>query len=385
MSEVEKTKTAEKTPVEKKTVQKNPTSPFRLLSLVALIACIIYRVYIQLNEDPVVLDAPAQDIPEESYAKLKSINDNMKSDRYFRTVDVHFIAGEQSEGVGARVRRSVGSYQMRRFTPFLMLDDFTVAPPNGFPDHPHHGQETITYVTEGMIAHEDILGSKGVLFPGDLQFMTAGRAIVHSEIPVTTDDGKPCRGLQLWVDLPKDMKNIAPRYRNLRAHKTPIAYPSEDLEVRVISGKSYGVESVRDLAYTPIHFYHFITKKTGTEFVQDIPDNFNVFIYVTKGKISIDGEEINQFSSVFFNADGNAVKGLSATDDAEFAIIAGEILDQEVVQHGPFVETNREKLMEVFDNYRYEKNGFEGAHSWRSSIHDGISEADARKLYDEDQ
>ncbi|KAL3236674.1 pirin family protein RNJ42_01768 [Nakaseomyces bracarensis] len=378
---------SEKTDKKQTVVQpKKQMSSAKLLSMIVLVACVIYRVYYSLNgEADVITGAPAQDIPDDSYAKLKNINDNMNQDRYFRSVNVHFVAGEQNEGVGARVRRSVGSYQMRRFTPFLMLDDFTVAPPNGFPDHPHHGQETITYVTDGMIAHEDITGSKGVLFPGDLQFMTAGKGIVHSEIPVTTDDGKPCRGLQLWVDLPKDMKNIDPRYRNLRANKTPIAYPSDDLEVRVISGKSYGVESVRDLAYTPIHFYHFITKKAGTEWVQDIPENFNVFIYVSQGSITIDGEEIPKFSSVFFNADGNAVKGVSASEDAEFAIIAGEILDQEVVQHGPFVETNREKLMEVFKNYREETNGFEGAHSWRSSIHDGISETEARKLYNEDQ
>lgn len=373
------------TKVEKKVAEKRSTSPYRLLSLLALVACVIYRVYVQMNEGPAALETPVQSRQEKDYAKLKSTNDDMNTDRYFRSIDVHFIAGEQNEGVGARVRRSVGSHRMRRFTPFLMLDDFTVAPPNGFPDHPHHGQETITYVTDGMIAHEDITGSKGVLFPGDLQFMTAGKGIVHSEIPVTTDNGKPCRGLQLWVDLPKDMKDIEPRYRNLRAKKTPIAHPNSDLEVRVISGKSYGVESVRDLAYTPVHFYHFITKKAGTEFVQDIPEDFNVFIYVSKGKIVIDGETIEQFSSVFFNTDGDAVTGVSATDDAEFAIIAGQILDQEVVQHGPFVETNREKLMEVFQNYREEKNGFEGAHSWRSSIHDGIAEADARKLYKEDQ
>lgn len=374
---------------QEKKVKRSSGSAFKLtiVSLFIALACIYYKFSAVTEVHDIKLgarnDQDSMASQNRDYDQLKDNNDGINDDRIYRSILTHFIAGEQEEGVGARVRRSVGTYEMRRFTPFLMLDDFTVAPPNGFPDHPHHGQETITYVTDGMIAHEDITGSKGVLLKGDLQFMTAGKGIVHSEIPVTTKDGKPCRGLQLWVDLPSDMKNIDPRYRNLRGNETPVAYPNENLEVRVISGKSYGVESLRDLAYTPVHLYHFLANKTGTEFVQDIPEDFNVFIYVMKGSIQVNDVELTTFSSAFFDVDGNAIRGKALSEDAQFAIIAGRILDQEVIQHGPFVETNREKLMEVFRNYQEEKNGFENAHSWRSSIHDGISEEEALKLYRE--
>lgn len=300
-----------------------------------------------------------------------------------RKVLKHFIAIEQDEGVGARVRRSIGTMKMRRFTPFLMLDDFFIKPPAGFPDHPHHGQETITYNIRGMIAHEDFTGSKGVLFPGDLQFMTAGRGIVHSEIPVSLEDGSTTNGLQLWVDLPAELKNCEPRYRDLRKKETPEVKVNDHLTVRVISGKSYGVDSVQELAYTPVHFYHFITSKKGTEFTQEFPKDFNVFIYIMKGSLAVNDQVFPEHSAVFFNTDGEGVVGTSASENAEFVLIGGKILDQEVLQHGPFVETNRERMIDVFRNYQYGINGFEKAHSWDSKIAGGISEADARKLYKE--
>lgn len=294
----------------------------------------------------------------------------------YRTVQKHFIALEQEEGVGARVRRSIGSMKQRNFSPFLLLDHFSVSHPAGFPDHPHHGQETITYVREGMVAHEDFTGSRGVLRPGDLQFMTAGKAIMHSEIPVLMENGDAAIGLQLWVDLPKDLKNCEPRYRDLRNKEVPIAKPNEHLTVRVISGKSYGVESLKELAYTPVEYYHFESDKRGTEFEQQVPTNFNVFLYVMKGSVIIDGKIYPQYSTIFYNTDGDCIKGTTGNDDTEFAIIGGLILNQPVIQHGPFVETTREKLIEVFENYQYGINGFERAVGWKSVIRNGILEKD---------
>lgn len=305
---------------------------------------------------------------------------NTKMSKYaaLRSVMKHFVAIEQEEGVGAHVRRSIGSMNMRRFPPFLMLDDFTLKPPAGFPDHPHHGQETITYTLEGMIAHEDFTGSKGVLHPGDLQFMTAGRGIVHSEIPVALENGGYTNGLQLWVDLPSKSKDCEPRYRNLRREETPEVKVNNDLKVRVISGKSYGVNSLTELAYTPINFYHFITGKKGTEFLQEFPENFNVFLYIMKGSVILNDEVFSKHCAIFFNNDGTAVSGASAADNTEFVLVGGEILDQEVVQHGPFVETSRERMMAVFKNYQYGMNGFEKAHSWSSTIARGVSEKEVK-------
>ncbi|SCU91129.1 LAFA_0F02014g1_1 [Lachancea sp. 'fantastica'] len=291
-----------------------------------------------------------------------------------RTVLKYFTAVEQSEGVGAKVRRSIGTLNLRNFTPFLMLDHFTVAPPAGFPDHPHHGQETITYILGGMVAHEDFTGSQGVLKEGDLQFMTAGKGIVHSEIPVKLDSNEPAVGLQLWVDLPKDLKNCEPRYRDLRKNETPTVKPHDGLEVRVISGESYGVKSLSELAYTPVSFYHYIASKTDVPFKQAFPTNFNVFLYVLKGAVTINGQRFPQFSSVFFENNGGHVEGVSSASNAEFVIIGGQILDQPVVQHGPFVETSRERMIQVFGNYQTGTNGFERAPGWSSSIANGITE-----------
>ncbi|SCU79548.1 LANO_0A06656g1_1 [Lachancea nothofagi CBS 11611] len=291
-----------------------------------------------------------------------------------RTIYKYFTAVEQSEGVGAKVRRSIGTLKLRNFTPFLMLDHFTVAPPAGFPDHPHHGQETITYVLGGMIAHEDFTGSQGVLRPGDLQFMTAGKGIVHSEIPVKLDSDEPAVGLQLWVDLPEKLKDCEPRYRDLRKDETPIANPHDGLEVRVISGKSYGVESLSELAYTPVNLYHFISSKPETKFQQTFPDDFNVFMYVLKGTVNVNNQDFPQYSSIFFKADGSHVEGFSASDDSEFVLVGGQMLEQPIVQHGPFVETSRERMIKVFGNYQSGTNGFERAPGWTSSISNGIAQ-----------
>lgn len=118
-----------------------------------------------------------------------------------RHIRMHFLAREQAEGQGARVRRSIGTSTLPNLSPFLMLDHFSVSPGAGFPDHPHRGQETITYLLEGAVDHEDFAGNKGTIWPGDLQFMTAGQGIVHAEIPRHEADGKPVVGMQLWVDV----------------------------------------------------------------------------------------------------------------------------------------------------------------------------------------
>lgn len=297
----------------------------------------------------------------------------------FRTVLKNFIAAEQSEGRGAVVRRSIGTAQLRNFTPFLMLDHFNVIPgQSGFPTHPHHGQETITYITEGAMAHEDFTGSKGVLYPGDLQFMTAGKGIVHSEIPLMLKDNpkQPCVGMQLWVDLPEKLKNCVPRYRDLKKEAIPIAKPDDKVEVKVISGASYGVGSLRDLAYTPVVYYHYKVAKGG-EFVQEIPENFNAFLYLMKGNLTINDIDYKQHSAVFFKRDGSSIKGKNVSStEAEFVLVGGEILDQEIVQYGPFVETSTEKIKEVYMNYQYGINGFEKAKTWEAKIDIGVKESD---------
>ncbi|KAL2196015.1 RmlC-like cupin domain-containing protein [Corynascus similis CBS 632.67] len=292
-----------------------------------------------------------------------------------RLIRQSFLAIEQSEGAGARVRRSIGTPKLRNFSPFLMLDHFSVSPGAGFPDHPHRGQETITYLLQGGMEHEDFAGNRGRLGPGDLQFMTAGRGIVHAEMPLQNEDGSPNVGLQLWVDLPKHLKACEPRYRDLRADEVPVAEADGGrVKVKVISGQSHGVDSVKDLAYTPVWLLD-VEVAPGGRIVQPIPEGWNAFAYTLDGEVLF-GEAGSQravgpFHNVVFETEGQAVHAAvdeGAEKSARFVLIAGTPLDQKVVQYGPFVLTSQEEVYQAFMDYQTHSNGFERANGWESEI-----------------
>lgn len=296
-----------------------------------------------------------------------------------RTIQAIVPAIAQSEGVGARVRRSIGNEGMRKFNPFLMFDHFQGGE-GGFPEHPHLGQETITYMLGGSMAHEDFTGSKGIIREGDLQFMTAGRGIVHSEMPVPSEDGTPSNGLQLWVDLPEALKESKPRYRDLRKWEVPIATAQNgNLTVKVISGEAYGVKSENDLAYTPVQYYHYILKP-GAHFEQKVPADYNFFAYVLAGKgLQLNGDNVaNQYESVFFNKNGNAINGSnpeSNKDTVEFILVGGEVLDQQTVHYGPFVAKDYERIRQGFADYQLARNSFANLKSWKTLISNGVTKS----------
>ncbi|KAL1840927.1 hypothetical protein VTJ49DRAFT_7625 [Mycothermus thermophilus] len=289
------------------------------------------------------------------------------------------LAREQSEGAGAKVRRSIGTPQLRNLTPFLMLDHFSVSPGAGFPDHPHRGQETITYLLQGGMEHEDFAGHRGRLNPGDLQFMTAGRGIVHAEMPVQNEDGSPNVGLQLWVDLPKELKGCEPRYRDLKAEEVPVVKADEGrVTVKVISGVSQGVESVKDLAYTPVWLLD-IEIQPGGKIVQEVPEGWTTFAYTLEGEVVLGADEesggerrvVPQYHNVVFQDAGQAVYAsvdAGAEKAARFVLVAGTPLDQPVVQYGPFVLTSKEEVYKAFMDYQSHSNGFERANGWQSEI-----------------
>ena len=228
-----------------------------------------------------------------------------------RTIRQAFLAVEQSEGVGARVRRSIGTPKLRNLSPFLMLDHFSSSTGAGFPDHPHRGQETITYLLKGAFDHEDFTGNKGTIETGDLQFMTAGKGIVHAEMPHQNPDGSANVGLQLWVDLPEKLKMVDPRYRDLRAAEIPSVDVDEDrVHIKVISGQSHGVNSVRDLAYTPVWILD-VTIKPGGKVQQTLPEGWNGFAYMLSGTTTFgsgkDEMTVGQYHNVVFNQEGDLV------------------------------------------------------------------------------
>jgi quercetin 2,3-dioxygenase len=284
-----------------------------------------------------------------------------------RTVSKLVKAIEQSEGVGARVRRTIGTRNLRNLSPFLMLDHFSVPYGAGFPDHPHRGQETVTYMLDGAFQHEDFVGHAGRIETGDLQWMTAGKGIMHSEMPVKQPGNKPNVGLQLWVDLPEKYKLTDPRYQELRDADIPRAKPDDKVEIKVISGDSFGVKSpVQTLVGV---WYLDVKIAPGGKVEQKLPEDWTTFMYTLTGRPSIAGQEVEPFHTVVLSTTGDGISvENNGTEEARFVIISGEPLDQRVVQHGPFVMTSEEGIYEAMRDFSSNSNGFERAKGWRSEI-----------------
>ncbi|KIP09490.1 hypothetical protein PHLGIDRAFT_86544 [Phlebiopsis gigantea 11061_1 CR5-6] len=290
-----------------------------------------------------------------------------------RQVIKKVLSVEQEEGAGALVRRSIGSMKLRNLTPFLMLDHFHVSRGAGFPDHPHRGQATVTYMLQGSSQHEDSAGHKGTILAGGVQWMTAGKGIIHAEMPVHAAGQPDPRGLQLWIDLPAKDKMTDPTYQELDPEQIPTAYPEGPdgpVRVRVISGKSHGVESpVRSLG--GCWYFHVIFDKKATIF-QDLPKNWTSFMYILKGSVIVGEDTIahEPFHTLVLSQEDaeTGAKLTAAADGTEFVLISGEPLDQPVFQYGPFVMTNREGIQKTLIDYQMGMNGFEKAHTWKSEI-----------------
>jgi len=269
----------------------------------------------------------------------------------------------QSEGRGARVRRSIGRPELRNLDPFLMLDEFAGNANDGagFPDHPHRGFETVSYLLKGHFIHEDFLGNGGVLKAGGLQWMTAGKGVIHSEMPGPVDT----HGMQLWVNLKKEFKMVDPSYQELEAKDIPVA-ETDGVHVKVIAGESMGIKSkVRTL--TPSYYLDF-TLEPGSFYSQSVPQGWTTLLYTLEGEIKLGktvtikphctavlskNEEIVQFEN-------------SSGSEARFLLISGQPLNEPIVQHGPFVMNTKEEIAQTFRDYQEGKNGFEKAHEWRS-------------------
>jgi redox-sensitive bicupin YhaK (pirin superfamily) len=236
-----------------------------------------------------------------------------------RQIDKVILSRWQSEGLGAKVRRSIGTEQLRSFSPFLMLDEFNAGLPAAFPDHPHRGMETVSFLlpsSEGWFEHEDFLGHKGLLKAGGLQWMTAGRGILHSEVPF---DERPAHGLQLWVNLPREHK------------MTHAVAPGVD--VAVISGSSLGVESpVRTIV--PVH-YLYVKLAANSVFEQPCDPSWNALIYTLNGSVKLEGDKVvAAHHTVTFaaNAASSGVRVATAAEPAEFVYLAGQPIHEPVVR-----------------------------------------------------
>ncbi|KAJ8458099.1 hypothetical protein OPV22_031025 [Ensete ventricosum] len=283
-----------------------------------------------------------------------------------RSVIKKVLARPQHEGDGAIVRRSIGRGELRNLDPFLMLDEFSVSAPAGFPDHPHRGFETVTYMLEGAFTHQDFAGHKGTVRAGDLQWMTAGRGIIHSEMPAGEGENK---GLQLWINLSSKDKMMEPRYQELQG-KDVSRVEKHGVDVRIIAGESFGVRSPV-YTQTPTMYLDF-TLHPGAEVHQHIPPPWNSFVYIIEGE-GVFGDPnasptTRHHALVLSPGDGLSVWNRAARP-LRFVLIGGQPLNEPIVQYGPFVMNAQAEIQQAIDDYHYCKNGFEKAKNWKSQPH----------------
>ncbi|XP_032245420.1 pirin isoform X2 [Phoca vitulina] len=249
-----------------------------------------------------------------------------------KKVTLSVLSREQSEGVGARVRRSIGRPELKNLDPFLLFDEFKGGRPGGFPDHPHRGFETVSYLLEGgSMAHEDFCGHVGQMNPGDLQWMTAGRGILHAEMPCSEE---PAHGLQLWVNLRSSEKMVEPQYQEVKSKEIP--KPSKDgVTVAVISGEALGIKS-KIYTRTPTLYLDFKLDH-GAKHCQPIPKGWTSFIYTISGNVCIGPDDAQQKIEPHHTAvlgEGDSVQVENKDPErSHFVLIAGEPLREPVVQH----------------------------------------------------
>ncbi len=277
----------------------------------------------------------------------------------FREIHRVVHAVRQREGGGFIVRRPFPTAGLDQIDPFLLLDemgpaDYAPGEAVGAPDHPHRGFETVTYMLEGEFEHEDSAGNRGSIRPGDVQWMTAGDGVIHSEEPAAwvKERGGRVHGFQLWVNLPARDKRIAPRYQDVRAEDMP-AWRSDDgrTVVKVIAGQVLGVQA-RAQTRTPITYLD-VALDDGARVELDIPAAQNALVYVFRGALTVGTQNRAARDGDLAMVTGGETLALVGTEAGTRAlVVAGEPLREPVARHGPFVMNTREEIVEAFADYQ---------------------------------
>ena len=280
--------------------------------------------------------------------------------RHPRHVETLVTGRPTRDGAGVRLTRVLTSELQQRLDPFLMLDNFASDDPKdygaGFPDHPHRGFETVTYMIAGRMRHRDSHGGEGLLQNGGVQWMTAGRGLVHSEMP-EQEEGR-MEGFQLWLNLPSHQKMCPPWYRDIQNSDIPELTTPEGVLVRVIAGQSHGVEGAMhrqasdyrtDPLYLDLHF-------SGDQaFSQPLSASHNAFVYVYRGQLDVQGVEevttvpVQRMAILANEGDGVTLRGQPGT---RALLIAGQPLHEPIAQYGPFVMNTREELMQAVHDFQ---------------------------------
>ena len=271
-----------------------------------------------------------------------------------RDIERILVGRPATDGAGVRMTRVIATPELDHFDPFLLLDEFRSDDPDdyiaGFPDHPHRGFETVTYMLAGHMAHADNQGNRGDLGPGSVQWMTAGRGIVHSEMP-RQDDGLMW-GFQLWVNLPASDKMKAPRYQDIPASDVPQAQVGTGVEARVIAGELGGaVGPVAGVATAPIYYDLSFTGRAGANL--PTPAHHNVFVYVFEGSVHVMSEQGGVVSrgEIALLHQGERVV-LRSDTDARCLVVGGRPLAEPIARYGPFVMNTQEEIMTAISDYQ---------------------------------
>ncbi|MBR7778009.1 pirin family protein [Undibacterium rugosum] len=267
----------------------------------------------------------------------------------------HLVVGQAtSDGAGVKLTRLLDHQLQKRLDPFLMLDAFGSDEPDdyiaGFPDHPHRGFETITYMLTGRMRHRDSAGNEGLLQTGGVQWMTAGRGVIHSELP-EQESGRMA-GFQLWLNLPAQDKMCVPWYRDIQREQIPELRTGQDVLVRVIAGASHGVTGAVQRAHTQ-PLYLDIHSPDGASYAQTLPATMNAFVVVYEGALQVQGTRVTAGQMAILNnapeSDGVQFQAVGAT---RAILVAGQPLHEAIVQYGPFVMNSQQEIMQAIDDYR---------------------------------
>ena len=265
------------------------------------------------------------------------------------------IAGQYvMDGAGVKINRVLTSTLQRRLDPFLMLDAFGSDKAGdyiaGFPEHPHRGFETVTYMLAGRMRHRDSAGNEGLVTDGGVQWMTAGRGVIHSEMPEQNEG--LMEGFQLWLNLPAKDKMMAPWYRDIPNEQVPRFTLDSGTTVQVIAGASHGVSgAVQREGTEPL--YLDIELPEGAIFEQALPAGHNAFIYVFRGEAVVGGKGVPQTRmAIFDNAEGADGVAIKAARPTRLLLIAGRPLKEPIAQYGPFVMNTQAELQQAVEDFR---------------------------------
>jgi len=262
-----------------------------------------------------------------------------------------------SDGAGVKLTRVIGQRALDMLDPFLMLDEFRSDAASdylaGFPNHPHRGFETVTYMLAGRMRHGDNQGNSGLLVPGSVQWMTAGRGIVHSEMP--EQENGLMWGFQLWVNLPAKDKMTAPRYQDIQPDRIPETSPADGARVRVLAGRIGDVEGpVSGIAVEPVYFD--ISLEPNARFAAPLPQGHNAFAYVYDGTADIgdadSARRIARGELAVLDRDGGDVLLSAGASPTRLILVAGKPLNEPVAKYGPFVMNTQEQIVEAIRDFQ---------------------------------